>query len=502
MQGRLICRLHPLVSFPAVMFIISALVLVLAPSFAEALSTKRPQISCVNPVRLKMGRHIVYIHRPGPIDLSYIEPGKARDLCHATIPTNVNSWGAFVSLDDLAPGVRNTGNPPDSPGHKSLQLQVTYSSQRDSKSLYQAVSELLAMAHLELGDLPIENGFRLWKKESRPHVEFKSHSGRLFDMYSRKNIYIAEDMVLRSPKGEPAVIVCREGLAGGSKYEDCAMNIWDGEIFFGARNLDSRHAPKYKWKEIYKKLLQLRHALLTNDPRIKNNFKNYLAQVANSSGLQPGAVRSTENYDTGFCNTLLDDFKESTNFIVVEPSASAESFTSPAFQKYHLQCEIGPPLNVGLEGRSSPVVYEGTRNFQGYLVEADGDSKTGFDYILTSEHLIVKKAGGNFRQGEVFSKGTMLRVANLKQCRSFGPFIKRTFNRPAWWGHGSHALVFSTNHNGKVGLIEKAGVKYLVAVIESDLPSTADPSIKAPLISVTQISGKSWIDKCRFEETP
>jgi hypothetical protein len=120
--------------------------------------------------------------------------------------------------------------------------------------------------NVKLSDLPIENGFYVWRKKDRPLLDYKkqpsysklitSNMGYLYGMH---NIYISNDRELLSPKGEPAIYACADRIEG----EDCRTHLWDGEIYYTIRTINPRLVPKDHWKALYRGFLQLREDLLS-----------------------------------------------------------------------------------------------------------------------------------------------------------------------------------------------------------------------------------------------
>jgi hypothetical protein len=210
-----------------------------------------------------MGDHVFHIPSRWEIDVVHIKPGEVRDLCHAVEPVEVMFWAAFVRIKLFVEDA--------SADQPRIQLQVYRETDKDDRSMYEHVRELLALQNLKVSDLPIEKGFRVWRNKDWPKFDYRPYNphfraGRNFSL-ARENLYISDDLDLLSPKGDAAVFACRSYRYKKEDvdfHEDCRTGIWDGHIDFTARGIDTHRVPKEKWKELYRGLLKLRQSLISN----------------------------------------------------------------------------------------------------------------------------------------------------------------------------------------------------------------------------------------------
>jgi hypothetical protein len=222
---------------------------------------KKEYVPCVNPARLKMGDRVFYIPRRWRINLTHMKPGTTKDLCHASDPTEVTEWAAFISPLIFVKGIEEFAKKNGYSSQPELQLQVYNETGKDFKPLYDNILKLMQLQNIRISDLPVENGFRVWRRKDWPYFDSRPHfeDSRI----SRENIYIADNSALLTSKEESAIFACTDFR----EFESCRVSIWDGQVDFTARGVDTRWIPKEKWKGIYRGLLKLRQSLLTNTVR-------------------------------------------------------------------------------------------------------------------------------------------------------------------------------------------------------------------------------------------
>lgn len=219
---------------------------------------------CVSPAQIKMADRTFHIPRPWKLAVNYVRPGNLKDLCHA--PLTVTKWGAFVPVSLVVQGTEDFAKQNGYPVQPSIPIRVSEERSANFKSLYEDVKTYMRAQKIKVTDLPVENGFRVRKRKDWPRLRNFDHHILMpqnWDL-SRSNIYIASDVNLLSPKGEPAIFVCRPFPIDDKTFEECRLSIWDGTIDFTARRIDTRRTPKDKFKELYAGFLKLRQALLSN----------------------------------------------------------------------------------------------------------------------------------------------------------------------------------------------------------------------------------------------
>jgi len=254
----------------AIFFALLALLHIVAFSMpAQAMSSKKTHIPCTNLARLKMGTVVYNIPRLGKIAVNYTKPyEKLKELCSSTEPLEVQEWAAMISLDLLLnepKGAENKDNLPH-----LIQILVFNVSAKKNRSQFENVQKWMELQKIKIDDLPIENGFRVWRKRDWLTVDSRPHFSDTRDWnLPSANIYIAKDPELTSPSNEPAVFVCRPARTDHIKFERCKISIWDRQSAFTSETIDTRSIPKAKWKAVYRGMLKLRQSLLAN-PALKD----------------------------------------------------------------------------------------------------------------------------------------------------------------------------------------------------------------------------------------
>jgi hypothetical protein len=224
---------------------------------------EKQDAACVSPAQIKMGERIFYIPRPWKLNVTLVKPGNIRDLCYASEPVGLKEWVAFVPANFLLHVVPEPGssNPPE------LQIDVFEETGKDFRTLYQHLREMMRLQKIEIVDLPIENGFRVWRYQDWAPVDIHHQFLRTRDAFlTEEAVYISDDPDLKSPSGEPAIFACKPGQVDKVRNGMCRirMSIWDGQVDFTAQSFDISGIPQNKWKELYLGLLDLRKALISN----------------------------------------------------------------------------------------------------------------------------------------------------------------------------------------------------------------------------------------------
>lgn len=266
---RLICGL---LGFVAIILLV---VSDIAP--AQALSSKRPTFPCQDTIRVKMGEKLFSFPRKGRVALVCIDPGKISDLCNVAGPVELKSWSADILygllLNDLEGKSGDYGVPLKQYSFQLGASYITPQTHKNFQTLYEDVQELMRAMGIKLENLPVENGFYVWRKEDRrtkkngeKSFEYMKLSKSARSLVKIYNIYVSQD--LRSPIDEPAVFVCEESLSKEKvvETEKCWIRVFDGEVNYFVGSIKTKFIPKEQWKELYENFLSLRKSLLLKAP--------------------------------------------------------------------------------------------------------------------------------------------------------------------------------------------------------------------------------------------
>ena len=240
---------------------------------ALAMSSKRPYIPCVSPVRVKIGSKIFSLPESGKVRPMNIRPGMLEDLCHAAQPLELHSLSVSAKYSLFLEGTEKEFDTKGTPlSQKSLTLSIANGyppTHKEFHTLAGDLKKLMQLLNTKLSDLPMEDGFYAWKREDRPILRYteppldrEKVSWAVRGLHNRHNIYISDDPDLLSSTGEPAIFACERRFKKSKEldYEVCWSSIWDGEVKFAMWDVTR---PKREWKALYKKFLMFRESLLS-----------------------------------------------------------------------------------------------------------------------------------------------------------------------------------------------------------------------------------------------
>jgi hypothetical protein len=190
---------------------------------------------CTDPVRFKLGSHLLYIPR------TFVSIGSMhreqmasyKKFSWRTFSNDTVSYHAFAELHCVQPAMDEivdfSGDLTRDFTGKDFSLSVSARLLKDKDDdPYLRVKKMLDRSKIDLKKLPVKDGFYVWRSE---------------------NLYISKSQL--SPNGYPVIFGC-------DWFETCATGVWRNGIALDVGTILPRNIPVKEWAKLYRKIEKLR----------------------------------------------------------------------------------------------------------------------------------------------------------------------------------------------------------------------------------------------------